>query len=309
MNTQATTGIYCLGNDKVLDWLIAFFESLRTYEPDRRLIIIPFDNNIDKLSKLSGRYDFEFLQDNTLEELDAIGSTINPGKYSDSHMFRKFASFWGPLEHFLFLDSDIVVLGKLDELFDAYFISKCDFMHYDTSVNYVYKTGTFREQMIRKYSSKGFNSGCFLSSKGILNLDDVRKAAEEALSIKEHFAIGGEQPFFNYCIDTKRLKTATFFDFVPDLCKWTWANQKPIKLAEDAYRLMESQNPEFGKRLPFIHWSGILSSPFMPNQKIFLHYRLKGIPWSLRLKYIFYDWWQPGNRALISKLQRKKGMV
>ena len=309
MNSQAATGIYCLGNDKVLDWLIAFLESLRTYEPDCRLIIIPFDNNVDKLSQLSHRYDFEFLQDKTLEELDAIGATIHPGKYSDSHMFRKFASFWGPLDHFLFLDSDIAVLGKLDELFKAYFISKCDFMHYDTSVQYVYKTGVFREQMIREYSSKGFNSGCFLSSKGVLNIDDVRKAAEEALSIKEHFAIGGEQPFFNYCIDTKRLKTATFFDFVPDLCKWTWANQKPIKLTEDAYRLMEQKNPDFGKRIPFIHWSGILSSPFMPNQNIFLHYRLKSTPWASRLKYIFYDWWQPGIRAVISKLKRKKGMV
>lgn len=309
MNTKATTGIYCLGNDKVLDWLIAFLESLRTHEPDRPLIIIPFDEKVDQLSKLASVYGFELLEDKNLKELDDIGYAINPGKYSDAHMFRKLATFWGPLEQFLYLDSDIVVLSKLDELFEAYSILKCDFMHYDTSVGYVYKDGEFREKMIRDYSSKEFNAGVFASATGIITLDDIKNILTEALENKEHFKIGGDQPFFNYLIDKKQLNTAAFFDLYPELCRWTWGNLKPIEFTEGAYRLMNPQNPDFKRRIPFIHWSGILSSPFMPNRNIFLHYRLKNTPCPSRLKYIFYDWWKPGTRAVISKLRGKKGMV
>lgn len=309
MNTKATTGIYCLGNDKVLDWLIAFLESLRTHEPDRPLIIIPFDEKVDQLSKLTSVYGFELLEDKNLKELDDIGYAINPGKYSDAHTFRKLATFWGPLEQFIYLDSDIVVLSKLDELFEAYSILECEFMHYDTSVGYVYKEGEFREKMIKDYSSKEFNSGAFASAKGVITLNDVKNILPEALAIKEYFKMGSEQPFFNYLIDKKQLKTAAFFELYPDLCQWTWGNLKPIEFTEGAYRLMNPQSPDFRRRIPFLHWSGILSSPFMPNRNIFLHYRLKNTPWSSRFKYIFYDWWKPGTRAVISKLRGKKGMV
>ncbi len=56
MKTQEKLGIYCLANDKVLDWMIAFLKSLRTYEPSRKLIVIPFDENIEKLSRLANKY-------------------------------------------------------------------------------------------------------------------------------------------------------------------------------------------------------------------------------------------------------------
>lgn len=206
MKTQEIKGIYCLANDKVLDWMIACLESLRVHAPEYRLVVIPFDDNIHEIAKLSHQYKFELFQDESLDKLDEIGRTFYPEDYILSHTFRKFAVFWGPLEHFLFIDSDIVVLLNLEELFKAYFLSNSDFLYNDPNMNEVYKPGIFREKMIKDYSAKGFNTGCFLSSRCLLTFEEIKELLQEATRVKEYFVPWGEQPFLNYCIDAKKNK-------------------------------------------------------------------------------------------------------
>lgn len=283
MKNKETTGIYCLANDKVLDWTIAFFESLRSYEPDCRLIVIPFDSEIEQLSQLAQKYNFEFYpNDNTLEKLDEIGATFNPKRGKNIHMFRKLAIFWGPLEHFLFLDSDIVILSKLDELFEAYFTSQCEFMYYKgETFDPVYKPGDFRNKMIAEYSANGFNSGSFISSRGVFALEEFVSRAQEAILLKEHFASFGEQSFLNYCVDMKRLRTKAFIDAIPDLAS-CWAKFEPIERSGDTYKL-------FGKRLLFTHWAGFKPNASMPNRRLFLDFRLKNESWLSRFKVIAGD--------------------
>jgi lipopolysaccharide biosynthesis glycosyltransferase len=284
MKDKETTGIYCLANDAVLDWTIAFFESLRTYEPNCRLIVIPFDDRISKLSQLAQKYNLEFFpnSENILEKLDDLGAVFNPKRGNNIHMFRKLAIFFGPLEHFLFLDSDIVVLSKLNELFEAYFASQNEFMYYKgETFDPVYKPGEFREKMIAEYSANGFNSGSFISSKGIFSLEDFFEISKQVTLLKEHFASYGEQSFLNYCVDIKRLKTKAFIDEIPDLAS-CWAKFEPIEKKGDKYSL-------FSKRLLFIHWAGFKPNTFMPNRKIFLDFRLKSESWLYRLQVYISD--------------------
>lgn len=70
--------------------MIAFLESIRVYEPDLRLIVMQFDN-IDKLTKLSQKDKFEFLHDESLEEIDIIRSRFF--KRLSNRMLRKLANF------------------------------------------------------------------------------------------------------------------------------------------------------------------------------------------------------------------------
>jgi hypothetical protein len=138
--------------------------------------------------------------------------------------------------------------------------------------------------MINEYSANGFNSGSFLSSKDVLTLDELHSLAHDAFLIKENFVdYCGDQPFFNYCVDIKRLNTKTFPEFIPDLGPSCWANFEPIKLSRGTYQL-------YGKRMLFIHWAGFKLESYIPNRRIFLHYRLKSESWALRLKYHFYYW-------------------
>ena len=305
-------GIYCLANDRVLEWMKAFLESLRTYEPSCQLIVIPFDENIEKLSQLATKYNFEFFQNKTLlEELDEIGNYLHPdAKYYKRHIFRKFAVFWGPLNHFLFLDADVVVLGKLEELFEAYSSSKCDFMYSGRDMRQVYKPGNFREKMIDEYSAIGFNAGSFMSSKNILTLEELKALSSEALPLMENFADKGDQAFFNYCVDIKRLDKKAFSDVIPDLALGIWAGREPIELSQGAYRSMDPKWPNsFGKRQLYAHWAGFGVGPHMPNRQLFLHFRLKSEPWTERVKYNFRNSRREIFNSLVKTRKRAKNLA
>ena len=159
--------------------------------------------------------------------------------------------------------------------------------------------------MISDYSAQAFNGGCFLSSKDIFTLSEIDEIRQQAESVKENFSlVGGEQPFLNYCVHTKRLKYKAFAEVIDDLSVWTWAKQEPIKMSGGAHRLMIPGNSEYGKRMPYVHWSGIPCNPRMPNRKLFLTYRLNNASWLTRIQYTctsFYDWWKQEWRPKISR--------
>lgn len=54
----------------------------------------------------------------------------------------------------------------------------------------MYKPGAFLDKILKNYPAKWFNAGSFLSAKGLLTLDEIRKLLDEALLIKDNFAIG-----------------------------------------------------------------------------------------------------------------------
>lgn len=283
-------GVYCLANDKVLDWMIAFLESLRYYEPKRELIIIPFDDDTALLSKLSEKYNFTFLQDETLPELDKLGMHVDPNDRGfPIHPFRKFASFWGPFEHFIFLDADIVVLSQLDEIFETYLRSNLDFIYFDCNINRAYKEGNFREEMIEKHAAAGFNSGAFVSSKRIFSMKEIQEFAENATSIRDNFVSRYEQSFLNYCVDSKGLKKNRYCNLSLSAPCSYWAKLSPIKHTNGEYRIQSHKNKDFGKILAFLHWAGFENEPMMPNRRIYLKFRYMNKPKIMRIIHYGFD--------------------
>lgn len=282
MKNPRKVGIYCLANDKVLEWMVAFLESIRSHEPDLPIYVVPFDDNLSKLTQISQKYQFEFYRDSHLETLDKIGAKVRGVEDIHNHRFRIFSIFWGPLDHFIFLDSDIVVLDSLQELFQTYLDSDFEFMYYYQGIfDQVYKSGEFRTQMIREYNANGFNAGSFLSSKGVFSLEDIDRIADRAATIRQHFADNCiVQPFVNYCVDIQRLKTKAIADAIPDLGS-EWA-KFPIERVGETYRVN-------GKRILYTHWAGFGYGPAMPNRDIFLHYRLKSRSWFSRYRYLISE--------------------
>ena len=298
------TGLYCLTNDAVLEWTIALLESVRIHEPERVTVLIPFDDRTEAIRSLVQRYNVQLFEDNSvLRELDRIGT-----RFSNQHfhvrVFRKFAAFWGPLDHFVFVDSDVVLLGSLQEIFDEYRASGAEFVGNDPDVNQVYKAGPFRDQMMSNTGAEAFNGGFFVASKNLFSLEEVDRLSIEAEPINQWFSdVGGEQPFLNYCVHARGLKYKSIGDLVPDTSVWTWAKQR-VRKAGKIYRLGKNGGPEDGKRLPYLHWSGIACNPGMPNRRIFLRYRLHRMPWHARLRYRFgalIQWWQKYWKPKISR--------
>lgn len=280
-----TVGTYCLANDVVLEWTIALLESLRTFEPEIELIIIPFDDNVLKLSRLATKYRFTFLYDDALDQLDKLGATVDPRNQNlPIHPFRKFAAFWGRLDHFLFLDADIVVLGKLEGVFRAYLRSKCDFMYFDRDLDRAYKSGVFRELMIAEHSAVGFNSGAFVSSRGMFSMKELRELAGDARSLRVNFVSRYEQSFFNYCVDLKGLNKQQYCEVVPHASCSNWAKWPLVESPDGAYHTRKS-GYDSAKSLLFVHWAGFSQGPLMPHRRLFLRYRHRG---KLSIVQLFY---------------------
>lgn len=218
-----------------------------------------------------------------------MGAPFVPAGSARRHLFRKLAVFWGPFDHFLFLDIDIVVLDKLQELLTKYLSSNYDFACFDNAIDQVYKPGVLCERMVRDYATHGFNTGAFLSSKGVLTLGDVVATASKAMTVKHDFVTTtGEQPFFNYCIDTKRVHVVDAGILISDLSTSAWAALKLLKQAGEPYRVYDEKSPFHNKRLAFVHWAGFSCDPYMPNRNLFTHYRVRSFTSPLlRLKYLF----------------------
>ena len=75
-----STGVYFLANDAVLDWCHAFLASFRRFNPETRLILIPFDGRVAGVTRLRDRYRFEIYHDPHTEELDRMGADYYPGQ-------------------------------------------------------------------------------------------------------------------------------------------------------------------------------------------------------------------------------------
>lgn len=284
--TKSLDGVYCLANDKVLDWFIAFAHSLRYYNPDISVTIIPFDDNIAALSKVASKYKFHIIKDDSLKEFDQIGEFICRGNYVAAHAFRKLKAFQGPYENFLFLDSDVVVLSALESLFDYYQKRRHSFVYFDKDMDMVYEPGPFRQKMIGEYSAKGFNTGAFISSKGLIDITFVQEMAQDALPIKEYFnPFTLEQPFLNYCIDRKRPHILNSIDLIPGIASSIWANSNEVSASQDVSKFYRKETSN-GKWCPFIHWAGYSVNYYMPHWRIYYYWRSHNTPLLTRLKLV-----------------------
>lgn len=269
MEARFRTGVYSLANDAVLDWTIALLESYRLHEADRPIIFIPFDDDITELSRLADRYAFEILRDETLEELDEIGASLWPENFPRNHLFRKFAAFSGPIEQFLFLDADVVVLDALDELFATFARSECDLIYSDAEIDAVYLPGRFRDAMRERYAVRAFNTGAFLSSRLALTLDDLRGFVPELFDHRHDLAPTGEQPVLNYCFDRKGLSAARFSEANVSIGFSCWAGEPGVTQARQNSSYCDGE----GKGVPFLHWAGFALDSSMPYYDIFKRFR------------------------------------
>jgi hypothetical protein len=285
--------------------LVALLESCRLHEPDIPVVVIPFDDRIRRVRTLQNRYRFELLEHECLEALDQIAARYFSNDYTSVHKFRKFAAFWGPFEKFVFLDSDVVLLGPLSEFFDRAEASDVEFVCGEIDIDQVYVPGKLRDQMTSTGATTGFNAGFFMSSRNMLTLDQVRRLGDEGLAIRGGFvSVLGDQPFFNWCVAVSGLKVQTYFDLVPDMCFSTWAMRGPVADVNGVWRLLDTKWDDFGRRMPLLHWAGYGLDLKMPNLRIFLRYRLAHATNRERAQLASY--WMANSVKRITKALRRR---
>jgi len=253
------TGIYTLANDATLDWFVAFCNSVRRHDPDLPLIVIPYDDRVERLTRLAGRYGFEMLADSHLGSLDEIGRQMSSTGLSG--MFRKLSVFWGPLTHFAYLDADLVMLSSISPAIEAIIQRRADLLVFDTSPTQVYRP-SLRAQFPNSLS---FNAGAFAGHRGLLTVQTAEELSRLAMPLRSEFAPTGDQPFLNYCADVERWSVRQASEVIGAGLVWAgWPTER---------------------HSPFVHWAGFRLTPLMPQRRRYLEHRLAGAGLGDRVRF------------------------
>jgi len=289
-------GVYCLANDEALEWFEALARSLRQYDPELPLTVIPYNPSIARLKTLQSQLHFSLMDEREYTRFDAIADRV-AGQHIAGGTFRKLCCFGGAYDTFLFLDSDIVVTGSLRPFLTAFESANCDFVYFDTDMSMAY-TPDFARKMVAEYGAVGFNSGAFIARRSGFSEKEIMAAVESGEKIRDCFAIWGEQPFLNYLVDVTRRRKLAASTLVAGTAEKPWA-RIPIRHdpANDVYTDAE------GRQMPFIHWAGC-EWPTMFRPDIFLRFRTLGMGWPERTGYRLNFYYRRVRRRLKEVMQK-----
>lgn len=271
-------GVYFLANDVVYDWTIAFLNSFRRFNPNLPLYLIPFNDNSDRVLSLQDIYHFKIYTDHSFSRLEAIGEAFELGyTKTGPYWFRRYATFWGPVEKFMYLDTRQVILADLKPYIQALEQFDFDFLHYDCAIDQVYEVGEFRRKMLRQGRGRGFNSGRWASYRGLFSLEELEYLGEEAIQIREQLnPRNTDQAFINYCCDMKPVRYGHFAEIMGGICQDGWVrNIKTLYQTKNYYLVWDYGNLNHKKQVILLHWAGYQLSASMPHIHIFYHYRFQ----------------------------------
>jgi len=265
-------GVYFLANDNVYQWAIAFLNSFRRFNPALQLFLIPFDENCNKIKKLNHKYDFKIYEDSSsFSKLEKIGKDLELGHTSTSHFwFRRFASFWGPLEEFMYLDVRQIILADLLPFLQTPGNYGFDLMHYDCAIDQVYEPANVRLKFLMENKGRGFLSGIWASVKGMFTMSEFEMFATQAIGLREQLnPRNTDQAFLNFCCDMKPVKYGHFAEVIGGYCHDGWARKKgKIYKNKGEYFLWDFGGLDHKKKLILLHWAGYKWTDALPHSHL-----------------------------------------
>lgn len=133
-----TRGIYITANDKVIEQAIALLKSIRFYDQQTPVVLIPYDDQYQMIADfLNKNYGVTLYPDLAfIERLSQkLQSIFGSNFFARPNQFRKQACWFGEFDEFLYIDTDIVVFKRIID--DLDFFTDYDFICYD----YQHKAG------------------------------------------------------------------------------------------------------------------------------------------------------------------------
>lgn len=268
-------GIYIVANDRVLENAIALLNSIRLYDPEIPIILVPFNDDYQKTASTLGRLhnvqvfpDLALLERLTVE----IGEIFDRGFLALPNKMRKLATWFGPLERFLYIDVDIIVFDRiasvLDYLDDHDFLC-CDYHYKGRGLQDIFSP-LVREQGIFSDAEllDVFNSGFWASRKAAITEDQMKALLRECAAHREYFDFSRQttdQPILNYMVlkaMPRRINLARHLANEPG----SWGGSPHFQ--EREHILYDGEKP-----LRYLHWAGTPMKPGGPYRELWEHYR------------------------------------
>ena len=272
-------GVYIVANDKVGENAIALVSSLRLHDPELPIFLIPFNEDYHTVaSRLAELYqvqlfpDLDFLRSLTQK----IGEIFPRDFLALPNKMRKLAAWFGPLDEFLYIDTDILfftpVSDTLAYLDQADFIW-CDY-HFkgglvDVFSNVVPEQNLFSPEALQDV----FNSGLWGSKKSSLTLDQLYDLLRECAAHREYFDFSNgttDQPIMNFLVlkaIPNRLNIVKANPGEPG----SWGGSSHFE--QQDYVLFDGDRP-----LRYLHWAGTPMRAGGPYRSLWEHYRYLNDP-------------------------------
>lgn len=284
-------GIYIVANDKVLDNSITLLNSIRFYDPDVEVYLIPFNDNYQKVAEtLAALHNVKIFPD--LELINKFTQRISEIFDRDflalPNKMRKLVVWFGPLDEFIYIDTDIVVFEKiadnLDQLATVDFFC-CDYHHANDKLRNIFSPLVQEQQIFTDTQlADVFNSGFWASRKGVITEEQMDFTLQECAAHREYFDFTEgvtDQPILNYLI-LKLINKRGNLVKIPGGGPGSWAGSRNFQQKD--YVLYDK-----GQKLKYLHWAGIKIKVGCQYGELWEHYR-----------YL-----HKGNLAFIPKLKRR----
>ncbi len=275
-----TCGIYIMANDKFTDYSIALLNSIRLFDPDTPVILIPYDDNYQEVARiLKDRfgvsvYDpLNFIEGLSVRLRDVFGDRF----FARPNQFRKQACWFGPFDEFIYIDTDVVVFEKISEnlnyLSDYDFIC-ADYQHAGGMTN-VFTPNVLAETVFTEQDLHDiFNGGFWGSRKGVITETDLYETFQECAAHPDYFDFSqktSDQPIINYMI-LKRVEKRFNIVRRPGGAPGNWAGTPHFEREGDIL-----VDPKRGRQpLQYLHWAGFKIASGCPYWDIWKHYRYLG---------------------------------
>ena len=268
-------GVYIVANKKVGENAIALLASLRRHDPEVPVVMIPFNDDYQPLfQKLHTLYQVQLFPDLAfLETFTQKISDIFPRDFlALPNKMRKLAAWFGPLDEFLYVDTDILffepISRTLDYLQQADFIC-CDY-HFkgrklrDVFAPSVIERGLFPADIVNSV----FNSGLWGSKKGAITLEQMYARLAECAQNRDYFDFSGgttDQPIMNYLVLNTIENRLNITQVEPNE-PGSWGGMKHFVARDHA--LYDGDT-----RLRYLHWAGTPMGPGGPYRDLWEYYR------------------------------------
>ena len=282
-------GIYIVANDRVIENAIALLNSIRCYNLDIPVMLIPFNDEYYQVAEILGTlHQVQVFPD--LELIDQFTQTV--GEIFDRdflklpNKMRKLAAWFGPFEQFLYIDTDIIVFediaANLDQLETVDFFC-CDFHFSGEKLRNIFSPVVLEQQIFTETELEDvFNSGFWGANKDAITPEKLYATLKECAQHRDYFDFTEgvtDQPVVNYLV-LKNIPKRMNLVKVPEGAPGNWGGSSHFK--EIDHILYDK-----GKRLQYIHWAGTPIQPGGAYWKIWEYYRYlhEGTPaWQRKLR-------------------------